>query len=116
MCGDSLSEENLHNHSMYDLHIPSELLSDARSSRCPDKESCIYHLIGVVEHSGSMRGGHYVAYVRGPRDEKMQEVNDEDDPNQSTWYCISDSSVRKISFSEVLQREAYLLFYEKDVL
>ncbi|XP_057835607.1 ubiquitin carboxyl-terminal hydrolase 2 isoform X2 [Cryptomeria japonica] len=84
--------------------------------RCPDKESCIYHLIGVVEHSGSMRGGHYVAYVRGPRDEKMQEVNDEDDPNQSTWYCISDSSVRKISFSEVLQREAYLLFYEKDVL
>ena len=34
-------------------------------SRCINEEKYEYHLVGLVEHSGTMRGGHYVAYVRG---------------------------------------------------
>eukprot|EP01018_Ginkgo_biloba_P037597 Gb_05130 [translate_table: standard] len=81
--------------------------------RCSDKENCIYHLIGVVEHSGTMRGGHYVAYVRCPRDEDCQNAMKDGLPDESPWHYISDSHVRRVSFSEVLQSEAYLLFYEK---
>ncbi|XVF38002.1 hypothetical protein REPUB_Repub20aG0060100 [Reevesia pubescens] len=33
--------------------------------RCEDRDNCFYRLVGVVEHSGTMRGGHYIAYVRG---------------------------------------------------
>lgn len=81
--------------------------------RCPDKESCIYRLIGVVEHSGTMRSGHYVAYIRGPEAEDYQKADNDGHCSESTWYRISDTFVRKLSLSEVLQSEAYLLFYEK---
>ncbi|KAG9446682.1 hypothetical protein H6P81_012810 [Aristolochia fimbriata] len=32
-----------------------------------EDDKCWYHLVGVVEHQGAMRGGHYVAYVRETR-------------------------------------------------
>jgi len=81
--------------------------------RCPDKESCIYRLTGVVEHSGTMRSGHYVAYIRGPEAEDCQKAENNAHCAENTWYRISDTFVRKLSLSEVLQSEAYLLFYEK---
>lgn len=81
--------------------------------RCPDKESCIYRLIGIVEHSGTMRSGHYVAYIRGPEAEDCQKAENDGLCAESTWYRISDTFVRKLSLSEVLQSQAYLLFYEK---
>eukprot|EP00009_Paramoeba_aestuarina_P004998 CAMPEP_0201515204 /NCGR_PEP_ID=MMETSP0161_2-20130828/6832_1 /ASSEMBLY_ACC=CAM_ASM_000251 /TAXON_ID=180227 /ORGANISM="Neoparamoeba aestuarina, Strain SoJaBio B1-5/56/2" /LENGTH=1045 /DNA_ID=CAMNT_0047911971 /DNA_START=44 /DNA_END=3184 /DNA_ORIENTATION=+ len=46
-----------------------------------DTESSVYHLHGVLVHSGTMQGGHYNAYLRpteGPE-----------------WYRFDDSSVRK---------------------
>lgn len=81
--------------------------------RCPDKESCIYRLTGVVEHSGTMRSGHYVAYIRGREAKDCQKAENDGHCVESTWYRISDTFVRKLSLSEVLQSEAYLLFYEK---
>lgn len=69
--------------------------------RCKDKGTYKYRLIGVVEHSGSARGGHYVAYVRGGlKDDWL-------------WYHASDAHVKEVSFEEVLRCEAYILFYEK---
>ncbi|CAM6050916.1 unnamed protein product [Sphagnum compactum] len=81
---------------------------DQRSS---DKGVYRYRLIGIVEHSGTMRGGHYVAYVRGPvsGENRSEDVN----PGSHTWFYISDSHVRQTSLESVLQSEAYLLFYEK---
>ena len=64
----------------------------------------MYRLVGIVEHGGTMRGGHYVAYVRGPCLENNVD---------NSWYYISDSSVRKATLEAVLNSEAYLLFYEK---
>ncbi|XP_068666333.1 ubiquitin carboxyl-terminal hydrolase 2-like [Aristolochia californica] len=74
-----------------------------------DDEKCWYRLVGVVEHLGTMRGGHYVAYVRGERN-KRQSGND---VLSSVWFYASDTSVREVSLAEVLQSEAYILFYEK---
>lgn len=70
--------------------------------RCTDKDKYAYRLLGVVEHMGTMRHGHYVAYVRGKADARS-----------GGWYHVSDAHVRGVSFGEVLRSEAYILFYEK---
>ncbi|KAI5061326.1 hypothetical protein GOP47_0023831 [Adiantum capillus-veneris] len=75
--------------------------------RSPDYDDCVYQLVGIVEHGGTMRGGHYVAYVRGPNSDEMSDTKDH------AWYHISDSIVSKCTLQDVLGREAYLLFYER---
>ncbi|KAL2954930.1 hypothetical protein AAZX31_18G000500 [Glycine max] len=78
--------------------------------RCINEEKYAYHLVGLVEHSGTMRGGHYVAYVRGGQ----RNCGKGDKENEgSTWYQASDAYVREVSLDEVLRCEAYILFYEK---
>ncbi|KAI4342581.1 hypothetical protein MLD38_027193 [Melastoma candidum] len=72
--------------------------------RGKDCEKYVYQLVGVVEHSGVMRGGHYVAYVRGGRREKAD--------NASVWYYASDTHIREVTLQEVLRSDAYILFYE----
>ncbi|KAJ0229736.1 hypothetical protein HA466_0314250 [Hirschfeldia incana] len=71
----------------------------------------VYRLAGLVEHSGTMRGGHYVAYVRGGGGKKVKES----DSSSSVWYNISDAHVRQVSLDKVLHSEAYILFYERIV-
>ncbi|XP_059317764.1 ubiquitin carboxyl-terminal hydrolase 2-like [Lycium ferocissimum] len=78
-------------------------------TRCLQKETYKYHLIGVVVHSGTMRGGHYVAYVRGGPKITGKDENAED----FAWYYASDSRVREVSLEEVLRADAYILFYEE---
>ncbi|KAF9606762.1 hypothetical protein IFM89_028138 [Coptis chinensis] len=74
-----------------------------------EKSKCEYQLIGVVEHSGNMRGGHYVAYVRGgKRNGKTEQYN-----REHIWFYASDGHVREVSLAVVLRCEAYILFYEK---
>ncbi|XP_060523089.1 ubiquitin carboxyl-terminal hydrolase 16/45 [Cylas formicarius] len=90
----------------------------------------LYSLYGVVEHSGSIHGGHYVAYikVRAPLDDrsprwnfipKNQKGNNNNgtpldpEPPPGKWYYISDSYVSEVSESKVLSAQAYLLFYER---
>lgn len=56
-----------------------------------------------------MRGGHYVAYVRGGPKITGKEENEED----FVWYYASDTHVREVSLKDVLRSEAYILFYEE---
>jgi Ubiquitin carboxyl-terminal hydrolase/Bone sialoprotein II (BSP-II) len=58
---------------------------------------CHYRLYGIVEHSGSMRGGHYVAYVR----------------KEFSWYYFSDTHFHAITADQALSAQAYMLFYER---
>ncbi|XP_066196702.1 ubiquitin carboxyl-terminal hydrolase 16 isoform X3 [Sylvia atricapilla] len=81
----------------------------------------LYSLYGVVEHSGTMRSGHYTAYV------KMRAMNNhlsdlvlrgqspalETEPVKGQWFHISDHHVQPVSVSKVLSSQAYLLFYER---
>ncbi|XP_051173797.1 ubiquitin carboxyl-terminal hydrolase 45 [Leptopilina boulardi] len=112
-------------------------------------EPKVYSLYGVVEHSGTLYGGHYVAYVKTrqpltPNDprwsflpkqestdsEKLaSDVNDSQQQQQTKseentdssnieplpgrWYNISDSRVIEVDENQVLQSQAYLLFYER---
>lgn len=95
------------------------------------QDRVLYSLFGVVEHSGSIHGGHYVAFVKvRPRLEedsyrwqflpKNQARNDKTkgakaDPAEPSgrWYYVSDSYVSEVSESKVLNAQAYLLFYER---
>eukprot|EP00271_Cylindrocystis_brebissonii_P014547 TRINITY_DN35909_c0_g1_i1.p1 TRINITY_DN35909_c0_g1~~TRINITY_DN35909_c0_g1_i1.p1 ORF type:complete len:1142 (-),score=265.05 TRINITY_DN35909_c0_g1_i1:590-3913(-) len=80
-----------------------------------------YRLSGVVEHSGSLRGGHYVAHVRGssppPGAASASSAPSADSPvsapSSDVWYYISDSSVQPTTWKKVAACGAYLLFYER---
>ena len=71
--------------------------------RCSGEDPPVYRLAGLVEHSGTMRGGHYVAYVRGGGKKGKESV----------WYNVSDAHVRQVSLDKVMHSEAYILFYER---
>ncbi|KAI8566747.1 hypothetical protein RHMOL_Rhmol02G0066000 [Rhododendron molle] len=77
--------------------------------RCMGADEYKFRLIGVVEHLGTMRGGHYVAYVRAAKGNKKADKESAD----FVWYHASDAYVREASMEEVLRCEAYILFYEK---
>uniref|UniRef100_A0A8C9STV5 Ubiquitin carboxyl-terminal hydrolase n=1 Tax=Scleropages formosus TaxID=113540 RepID=A0A8C9STV5_SCLFO len=84
-------------------------------------EHVLYILYGIVEHSGSMRGGHYAAYVRirAPQRRPEQrrnmsgEVLDSCTAMPGQWVYVSDTSVQVVPESRVLSAQAYLLFYEE---
>ena len=59
----------------------------------------VYDLYAVSNHFGGMGGGHYTAYCKNPVFQK--------------WYEFDDSSVSKISQSQINTKAAYVLFYKK---
>ncbi|VDO62904.1 unnamed protein product [Heligmosomoides polygyrus] len=98
----------------------------------------LYSLYGVVVHSGSLSGGHYIAYVKSRHRLKQaqafleaarstcadvlssQERTAIEVPHVESelqrdgqWYYCSDSQVLAVSESRVLSAEAYILFYER---
>ncbi|XP_019711820.1 ubiquitin carboxyl-terminal hydrolase 45 isoform X1 [Hippocampus comes] len=80
----------------------------------------LYSLYGIVEHSGSMRGGHYTAYVKVRAPQKKTEhhrnlsvAKDYSSSSQGQWFYISDTTVQMVPESRVLLSQAYLLFYEE---
>ncbi|XP_060090347.1 ubiquitin carboxyl-terminal hydrolase 16 [Heteronotia binoei] len=82
----------------------------------------LYSLYGVVEHSGTMRSGHYVAYVktRAANNQlsdlvlhgKIQQTSGIES-SKGQWFHISDTHVQAVTVSKVLNAQAYLLFYER---
>uniref|UniRef100_A0A8C6H3B2 Ubiquitin carboxyl-terminal hydrolase 16 n=1 Tax=Mus spicilegus TaxID=10103 RepID=A0A8C6H3B2_MUSSI len=82
----------------------------------------LYSLYGVVEHSGTMRSGHYTAYAKErtaschlsnlvlhgdiPQDCEMEST-------KGQWFHISDTHVQAVPITKVLNSQAYLLFYER---
>lgn len=63
------------------------------------KKSYIYELYGVCNHSGSVLGGHYTAFVKNANNK---------------WYHFNDTSVSEVSLLEcIVSPKAYVLFYRK---
>ncbi|XP_008285056.1 ubiquitin carboxyl-terminal hydrolase 16 [Stegastes partitus] len=78
----------------------------------------LYSLYGIVEHSGTMRSGHYTAYVKvRPGCPKLSSngvaADGDAEPPRGSWFHISDTSVQPVSESKVQSCQAYLLFYER---
>ncbi|XP_067848850.1 ubiquitin carboxyl-terminal hydrolase 16 isoform X2 [Heptranchias perlo] len=82
----------------------------------------LYSLYGVVEHSGTMRSGHYTAYVkvRTPSSHLSEYVMTrctlpaiKAEPPKGNWFHISDTCVQAVPETKVLSAQAYLLFYER---
>lgn len=69
-----------------------------------DKSMCTsYRLQSVINHTGTMQGGHYFTYCL--------------DDDTGDWYKYDDIDVSKISTEHVVNKNAYLLFYtRKDLL
>jgi ubiquitin C-terminal hydrolase len=71
------------------------------------KDSQHYSLYAVVEHSGGIGSGHYICYV------KQLILKKDGSFERNKWFRISDSNTKEVSEKEVLNAEAYILFYEK---
>jgi len=66
----------------------------------------IFRLKAVVVHCGSVEGGHFVTYRKGPLQSNSRHRSDR-------WYLTSDESVKDATLAEAMQTTAYMLFYEK---
>lgn len=63
------------------------------------KESYVYDLYGIANHSGGTMGGHYTSYVKNAN---------------GKWYHFNDTDVREIvNESDLISTKAYCLFYRK---
>jgi hypothetical protein len=95
-------------------------------------KSLLYRLAAVVVHDGNATGGHYRVYRRlltplldGAKayakfvDNMQRSISSSSTAPpplplpSSKWVHISDQAVRPASLDEVLQAQAYLLYYEK---
>ncbi|CAG2180978.1 unnamed protein product, partial [Oppiella nova] len=61
----------------------------------------VYDLFGVVNHFGSLFGGHYTAYAKTS-----------DNYKNIGWRCFDDSRVESVDEDSVVTRNAYMLFYK----
>jgi ubiquitin carboxyl-terminal hydrolase 20/33 len=62
---------------------------------------CHYALTGVIVHAGSLRGGHYYAFVRP-------------DPAADVWFCCDDEFVQQVDSRAVAAAQAYCLVYTRE--
>eukprot|EP00439_Symbiodinium_sp_Y106_P011369 s7656_g1.t1 len=88
--------------------FPSELnLRPYLCAGAPGAERpLLYELRAVIVHldkAGYSHFGHYIAFVRCAGDRK----------GTSRWFVVDDSNVREVEEAEVLQQQAYLLFYTR---
>ncbi|XP_051880595.1 ubiquitin carboxyl-terminal hydrolase 45 isoform X2 [Pristis pectinata] len=110
-------------------HVDFPLVLDLApfcSSNCKnvgDESKVLYGLYGIVEHCGSMRGGHYAAYVLVRTANKKLSEHTSANKNISgfrdvgappgQWVYVSDTHVQTVPEARVLNAQAYLLFYEQ---
>jgi len=76
--------------------------SDKADTYIPDKNSFVYDLYAVCNHHGEdLQGGHYTATCRNPTD--------------GQWYSFDDMHTSKVEEAEVVNNNAYILFYQKQI-
>ncbi len=66
-----------------------------------DKESYVYDLYGICNHSGGVLGGHYTSFVKNAN---------------GKWYLFNDTSVSETEPSQLISSKAYCLFYRKKTI
>ena len=66
-----------------------------------EKQSCVYDLTAVCNHSGSAAGGHYFCYAR------------DENEGETKWFEYNDSGVYAMSEGNLVRETAYVLFYQR---
>jgi hypothetical protein len=65
------------------------------------KESYIYDLYAICNHSGSSSGGHYTSFVKNANNK---------------WYHFNDTTVTEMDLDKLISPKAYCLFYRKKTI
>ncbi|CAF0759643.1 unnamed protein product [Rotaria sordida] len=122
------------------IEFPLQLDLTHRCSTQLISTSVIYSLYAVIEHSGTLRSGHYIVYIKQSMNDndltnkiyskpidyllenlfknttdEQSNINETIDPScpPPSWYHISDNTIHKIPESKVLEADAYVLFYRR---
>eukprot|EP00930_Biecheleria_cincta_P101498 TRINITY_DN9314_c0_g1_i1.p1 TRINITY_DN9314_c0_g1~~TRINITY_DN9314_c0_g1_i1.p1 ORF type:complete len:920 (-),score=147.92 TRINITY_DN9314_c0_g1_i1:275-2944(-) len=66
----------------------------------PSSQPVEYRLIGLIQHIGSMGGGHYISYCQHKR-------------RPQDWYEFDDMQANLVSAEQVERAEPYVLFYQR---
>lgn len=81
------------------INFPLEDLTLVKYCLGYNKDTYIYDLFGICNHSGGTLGGHYTAYVKNAN---------------GNWYHYNDTSVKKVeNIDDLISNKAYCLFYRK---
>jgi len=70
----------------------------------------LYNLQGVVCHSGTLHGGHYISYIIDYASNDQGAI----DLEKYQWLKCDDETITVVTEDEVKHAEAYILFYVKD--
>ncbi|XP_064912651.1 ubiquitin carboxyl-terminal hydrolase 45 isoform X2 [Columba livia] len=122
-----LSLRKVNRHVDFPLILDLAPFCAASCKNVTDGARVLYSLYGIVEHSGSMRGGHYAAYVkvRTPSKKLLEHISTTKNvlglkeamgAPGGQWVYVSDAHVQMVPESRVLNAQAYLLFYERLLL
>jgi ubiquitin C-terminal hydrolase len=65
------------------------------------KESYVYELYGICNHSGGAMGGHYTAFIKNAN---------------GKWYLCNDTSVQEVPVASLISPKAYCFFYRKKTI
>jgi len=90
----TFSGKKLNNH----IDIPLEEVNLSKYVNGYNKESYVYNLYGICNHSGGTLGGHYTSYVK---------------IKNGKWYEFNDTSVREIDTDKLVSNKSYCFFYIK---
>jgi ubiquitin C-terminal hydrolase len=94
-----INSNNYHLKNQKYISFPIDNLDLSRYVIGYNKNSYVYELYGICNHSGNVMGGHYTAFVKNA--------------NQK-WYEYNDTSVLEIkNTSKLVSPYAYCLFYRK---
>ena len=81
------------------VHYPIKNLNLTKYVVGYDKETYIYDLYGICNHSGGSQGGHYTAFVKN---------------SNKKWYHFNDTMVNEVSnLAKLKGPQAYCFFYRK---
>jgi len=82
--------------------FPLENLNLSKYVSGYNKESFVYDLYGVCNHSGNVLGGHYTSFVKNANDK---------------WYHFNDTSVAEVALeNQIITPKAYCFFYRKKTI
>jgi len=66
------------------------------NDKIKDKFKTEYNLMGIVNHTGNVFGGHYFSYIKNFNDK---------------WYEFNDTKVSEISINKLVGNKNYCLIY-----